>query len=102
MTTGTNVTKTISSAFRIARRLITTIGINGCCDVGWTSTSLKMCVQAGGDGGFWLNSDNLINEPAILKNQQSRNTSNTELSGSARILVDVQLRDSVPSSGFNG
>jgi len=52
------------------------------------------------DGLLRLRADNLINELAILKDQESRNAANVELSSSARVLVDVQLRNLVSPTGL--
>ena len=60
----------------------------------------QLCLQTRGDGGFGLSPNDLIDQLAVLKNQQRGNASNAEFTGSARILVDIKLRNFVASGGF--
>lgn len=59
-----------------------------------------MRLKARGNHLLWLRAYDLIDQPAILENQQCRNASDIELTRSARILVNVQLCNLVTAAGF--
>ena len=61
---------------------------------------LQLRFQPCFDGRFRLCANELIDELAILKNQQRGNASYIELTGGARILVDIELRDFVAAERF--
>ena len=49
---------------------------------------------------FWLHADDLIDDPAVLEDQERGNTANVELRSGAWVFVYVKLRDYVSAGCF--
>lgn len=58
--------------------------------------------EASGDGGFGLEADEMINELAILEDEQSGNAGDVECGGRAGVFVDIELGDEVLAGGLGG